>query len=269
MPAFPSASGSREASSPRARWQSTSMDSPLRPGPTTRPVLVDPRPALGRWLRTSGPWDEPLRKRDAAVMLLLFLLAVLAWCATLTPLEAALGLPLSRGGNVASTGNYRDAFWHLATGLAIAIPMRNRWLYALLPMFSLGLDVDHLFGSVLPTPFPREAHDLLFLVLSSALLLVAGGRFLAGTAAAGWITHIAVDGGTFPFLAPFSSDRFALPYPVAVVAIALAGLVAFLAVRPVRALRDPRQLVPLAVTVALLALLLYWVAPGFNSFTTT
>jgi len=231
-------------------------------------VNTDLGPAPSAWVRTIGPWGEPLHLRDAAVMLLLFVGAVLAWCAVLTPLEAALGLPLARGGNVATTANYRDALWHLATGFAIALPMRNRWLYALLPLLSLGLDVDHLFGAAFPTPFPREAHDIVFVLIASVALYLLAGRFLAGAAAAGWIVHIAVDGGGFPLLAPFLAGRFALSYPAAVLGLVLAGTVAFLAVRPVRAFLKPREILPLVVALALLALLLYWVAPGFNAFTT-
>jgi hypothetical protein len=222
---------------------------------------------MGRWIRSVPPWQEPLHARDGVGMLVLYLGAVLAWCAALTPLEAALGFPLLRGGSVATTSNYLDALWHLATGLAIAVPSRNLRLCAVLPLLSLGLDVDHLFGGLLPAPFPREAHDLVFLLLAAAAMWVVAGRFLAGAVAAGWIAHVAVDGGAFPLLAPFAATAYPLPYPGAVAALVGALLLGFLAVHPVRALGERRAQYDLAGTAVGLALLLLWVAPGFSGIT--
>lgn len=200
-------------------------------------------------------------------MLLLYLVVVLAWCAALTGLEAAMGLTLRTGGGLASPGNYLDAIWHLATALVIAAPLRNRRLLLLLPLLSLGLDVDHVFGAYLPAPFPREAHDIVFLLIASAALYAIAGRFLAGASASAWITHVAVDGGAFPLLAPFASTAYVLPFPAVVFGIALAAAVAFAAARPIRAATDAREAVPIIVTVAALAVTLYFVAPGFRGFT--
>jgi hypothetical protein len=76
-----------------------------------------------------------------------------------------------------------------------------------------------------------------------------------------------VDGGIFPLFAPFTPVRYGLPYPVVVAFVAAAVLLAYLAVRDERDLRNPRVLLPLALTAAALSILLYFVAPGFSSFT--
>ncbi|HKS59447.1 MAG TPA: hypothetical protein VJS68_01560, partial [Thermoplasmata archaeon] len=105
-------------------------------------------------------------------MLAFFLVLVIVWCAALTPLEAILGIPLFIGGGPPAPSSLRDALWHLLTTFLLVLPTRDRRAFALAPLFSLGLDIDHIFGAYLPGPFSRMAHDLFFIAGAAAVLIV-------------------------------------------------------------------------------------------------
>lgn len=233
-----------------------------------------PRPPvqyrLGRLVEIFLPRPgEPSRLRDSVGLLSFFLVAVLLWCTGLTLLEFGLGLPFLPTGGANTRANYLDALWHLGTGALLALPFRRRSLYVLLPAFSLGLDVDHLFGYVLPAPFGREAHNLFFLALLAGISYATVGRFLSASASAGWLTHIAVDGGAFPLFAPFSTQTYPLPYALELLLLAGALIAAHLSVRSLRSLREARYWGPILLTGLAFAALLYWVGPALTSFRTS
>ena len=223
---------------------------------------------LWGWLTVRPPFGEPARVQDAVVMLLLYGTAIAVWCGALTPIEFALGVPMKGIEGISSGPNYRDALWHLGTGLLVALPLRNRALLILMPLLSLGLDSDHAFAAIFPTPLSREAHNLIFFGLVTVVLLRLGGRFLGGAVASSWLIHIAVDGGDFPLFAPFTPAEFTLSYPMVVLMVAAATAAAYLAVRPAELPRSARDWVPVVAMFVGVSVALYWLAPIFVPFTT-
>jgi hypothetical protein len=201
--------------------------------------------------------------RHAVLLVLAFLGLVFVWCVALTWTELALGLPLEPTRSAATPANYLDIPWHLGTGALIALPVARRKLYLTLPALSIGLDFDHLFGSVFPAPFGREAHDLFFAALAIGVFYAGGGRYAAGVVGAAWLTHVSVDGGSFPLIAPWSAHSFSLPYAVEVAGIGLALLFATLSVRTFRELSQARLVIPLLLAGAGVAVLLLLVGPAF------
>jgi hypothetical protein len=232
----------------------------IPPAQDTGGSLSETRP--GWWHALGGPGGT-LPTREVVLLVLAFLGLVLVWCVALTWTESALGLPLEPTRSAATTANYLDVPWHLGTGAVIALAVARRKLYLALPALSLGLDIDHLFGSVFPAPFGREAHDLFFVALAAGVFYAWGGRFTAGVVSAAWAAHVSVDGGSFPLLAPWSAQSFTLPYAAEVAGIGIALLLAFLAVRPARELPHAKVAIPLILAWAGLALLLLFLGPGF------
>jgi hypothetical protein len=219
-------------------------------------------------LRTFGAFDRPLRRRDALLLLVVFGLLVILWSASLAPVEAALGHPLYVGGVPAVTPGFVDAIWHLVMALLLVLPARERKLLVLGPALSLGLDVDHLFGAFLPTPFPRVAHNVFFFALATGFLARTAGRYAGLSALGALLTHVAVDGGGFPFLAPIVTTPFGLPFGVSVFLVGVSAVAFCLAASPLGTLRSPARLLWLAGAITVAGLLLWWAAPGFQSFTT-
>lgn len=222
---------------------------------------------LARYYRTTGLTDRPFRWRDAALLLVLFGFLDLLFCGILDPIESAIGLPLKLDDGPAVASNLRDAVWHLATAFLLVLPLGERRLLVLGPLLSLGLDIDHVFGTYLPEPFARMAHNVIFLALATLALFFFLGRYAAFASAAAILTHLAVDGGDFPLFAPFTAARFSLPYPVELGLVAAATLLFFLAVRPIGDLVKPRWVVPPAAAAVVLAVVLALLAPGFSAFT--
>lgn len=218
-------------------------DAPGPAGPAPSAVL------RGLLRRSHGE----LTRGDAIVIVGLFLAAVLAFSAAAIAVAVALGHPLLAGQIPGGGKSGLDALWHLLTAFVLVLPLRNRLAAVLAPALSLGIDIDHLFGSVFPYVVGREAHDVFFLVLVSLFVAALEGRSAGLLTAGAVVTHIGVDGGVFPFFAPATLTLYPLDYPVEVALVALAAVLFFLAYRSPRDLLRPRTGLPVAGAVAVIA----------------
>ncbi len=214
-----------------------------------------------------APWTTRLSLKQAFFIGVAFIAADLLWSTFLALVEPILGVPLHAPHHLQGVASAIDALWHLTTALVLVLPTRNRLLWVLGPSLALGLDVDHLFGGVLASPFPRLAHDLIFAAALGAGLSVLLGRAAALLGPAALLAHLAVDGGGFPLVAPLSPDGFALVYPAQVAFVIAASLLFFFALRSPAELRHPRLLFGWAAAVAASCLVLFFVGPGFVPFT--
>ncbi len=208
-----------------------------------------------------------LSSRQAFFIGVAFIVADLLWSTFLALVEPLLGVPLHAPHQFQGAASTIDTLWHLATAFVLVLPTRNRLLWVLGPLLALGLDVDHLFGGVLATPFPRLAHDLIFAAALGAALFVLLGRAAGLLGPAALLAHVAVDGGGFPLVAPFSPVEFTLGYPAQVALVIVAGLLFYVALRSPVELRRPRPLLGWVAAVAALCLVLFFVGPGFVPFT--
>ncbi len=239
------------------------------PGPPTRDGSDSSW--LGRFTEWPGLLRSPGRAfgmRDAVTTTILYLVAVVAFSAAAIAIAVGLGDPLLSGQVPSSGKSGLDAIWHLLTAFVLVLPLRRRLAYLLAPVLSLGIDIDHIFGSFLPYVVGREAHDVFFLVLVSLFLYAVEGRPAALLGAGAVVTHIAVDGGSFPFFAPVSIAQYPLPFPAAVLLLVVAALLFHLAYRPVDELRQPRIALPIAGVIAAVsvAVLFFPLLYSFNTF---
>jgi len=202
----------------------------------------------------ASPADGPLAIRKGVRLLVLYAVVVLGFSLVALVVELALGDPFSTGRSPGVSRSFEDAAWHLVTGLAIAVPTRRRALIVLTPVFALAIDVDHVFGSLLPTVVPREAHDLFFLVAIALVFLPLAGRAWTQLAIGATLVHLGADGGSFPLLAPVTTQSWAFPFAVAVVTIVAAALLVGLSGRTPRELVRPAYLVPTAAAVVVILL---------------
>lgn len=169
---------------------------------------------------------EELSLGFALRVVVLFAVLDVAFSATSIAIGWALGYPLDPEGYLMSSYALRDAGWHALTGLILAIPTRNLRLYLLGPVLTTEIDVDHVFGTIFATDTVRPAHNLFFLVLLVVVLFACYGRSAALLGAGGFLGHIALDGGAFPFLAPITLTKWPLPF-VAEAALALLAILLF------------------------------------------
>lgn len=214
-----------------------------------------------RWTDRGRAWlrvvrDEPvdcLDRRNAVWTLVYYVVGVLAFATAAFAIEIALGDPVISNHLPGSTKSFYDALWHLFTGFAIALPLRNRIFLVVAPLLALGVDFDHVYGGVLPTVVYRESHNLLFLVLIAAVLAYGTGRFATLAVPGGLMLHIGVDGGAFPFFAPVTTQTFGLTFSEGSVFVVAGATLLFLSVRPARDLLRPRFVVPwiLAIVVVI------------------
>lgn len=199
------------------------------------------REGLARW-RASPGWT-----------LVAYGLSVLGFAVVLIGLEVAVGDTLVAARSPGVSHSFEDAFWHLGTGLALALPAR-RWSAAwMASLMTLGLDVDHIFGDLLPTVVGRTDHCLVFLVGSSLVLYALQGRTGALLAAGAVTAHISLDGGAFPLLAPASTTSYPLPFVVTVIGAAAAAACFALAFRSPEEVARPRSMILIGAVVALCA----------------
>lgn len=224
----------------------------------------DPATAGSGLLRRAG---RAFGRRDAALTFAAFLAAVLGFSAVALLVALALGDPLLAGQVPGGGKSLLDAFWHLATAFVLVLPLRRRLAWVLAPALSLGIDVDHLFGSVLPYVVGRPAHDLFFAVLVTLFLYALEGRPAALLTAGAVTTHVAVDGGLFPFLSPATLALYPLPYPAEAALVAVAAVLFLLAFHEPRELLRKRLAVPAAVGVLVIAVALLF-APMILTFNT-
>ncbi len=217
-------------------------------------------------------WRLPITRPTAAALrrsgiltVFLFGAGVLGFSAAVVGVEVLQGWPLIAPATPGFSHSLADALWHLLSALAIALPAR-RWAVAWLgPVLALGLDVDHLFGGILPTVTMRTAHDLLLVVLLAAALYWVQGRSAGFLAAGAILAHIAVDGGAFPLLGPFTVATFVLPFAASVVLFVAAAVLFFLAGREARELLRPFPLLLVAIACAV-ALSAFAYLPLLSSF---
>ena len=190
-----------------------------------------------------------------------FLLLDLGWATLVNFLAGAVHVQ-SHAASHPGQADAVDAVWHLATGLLVAIPARDRRLYLLAPALSLGLDVDHVFGLVVPAAVSRPSHTLLFVALAVVVALAWKGRWMAFGVGGAVLTHLAVDGGSLPLLAPVVFSRWTLSPVVEGVLVVFAGGLFLLALgRHDKRIRDPRAWVELGIIAVLLAIFLALVGP--------
>jgi hypothetical protein len=109
-------------------------------------------------------------------IVLAFGLAAFAFAGASDLLAYELGRTLHMGGSVTSRPELLDAGWHAATGFVMVLPARNLRLCLFGPVLATEIDIDHLYGSFLPTEVGRPAHNVLFLLLVVAFLAWVAGR---------------------------------------------------------------------------------------------
>ncbi|MCI4331491.1 MAG: hypothetical protein L3K19_06560 [Thermoplasmata archaeon] len=189
------------------------------------------------------------------------------WSAGAFGVELALGDRLLAHRSPDTSKNAADALWHVATALVIALPSRRVYVWVAAPAFALALDVDHLFGAVLPTVVIRSAHDVFFIGLFGVVLLIGFGRPAALVAVGAVLEHIAVDGGGFPLFAPITTTYYVLPFPAQVALIGGAAFLLFAALRPVREFRSVKALAQLGGASLVLAAGLWFLWPYVSPFT--
>ncbi len=200
-------------------------------------------------LPITGPTASALR-RSGMLTVILYGAAVLGFSGLLVGVEVLLGHPLLNAATPGFSHSLADALWHVVSALAIALPARRWATVWLAPVLALGLDVDHLFGGILPTVTMRTAHSLVFLLLVSAILYIAQGRSAAFLAAGAVLVHIGVDGGSFPFFGPFTVASYGLPFVGSVVFVAAAAGLFFLAGREPSEATRPYPLATMALACA-------------------
>jgi|GEM_PF-2281992 len=188
-----------------------------------------------------------------------------AVAAAIVALEWALGDPLVPGSPPGTDRSVEDAVWHLASAFAIALPARRRVFLWLFPLLALGLDVDHLFGAVLPTVTGRTDHALLFLVVVGAVTWSVQGRTAALTVGAAFLEHVAIDGGSFPWLGPFVTDRWPIPAWVTLALLVLTAAAVTVAARGPSAIARPTVWAAI-LTVAIIVFAAFLIIPTYASF---
>ncbi|MCI4350802.1 MAG: hypothetical protein L3K15_04745 [Thermoplasmata archaeon] len=218
------------------------------------------------WWRRRWEVRDPT-PRDAVVTGIVFGAVILLWSEGSLLIELAFGAHAHSGSPPPGSFALLDGLWHLATGLVVALPARRRTLLWAAPLFSLGLDVDHVFGAFLPTVLIRPAHDVFLLAILVVVLLVVEGRFAALAAPAAILVHFGVDGGAFPFFAPASLQYYPLSYAEQFGFIVVAVLVMFFSTRRVSELRDRRTMILMGIAIAVLAGMLALIPAGFATFT--
>ena len=180
----------------------------------------------------------------------IFVGGVIAFSSVALWLELAAGYPLHASHVPGTNRSVEDALWHVGTAFVLALPARRLWLAVVGPALALGIDVDHVFGAVLPTVLDRQAHDLFFLILIGLLLYYLEGRSAALSSAGAILAHVAVDGGRFPFFAPVSVATYPLALWESVVLLTLGAGLFFLSVKHLRDLRAPTNGLALVAVVA-------------------
>lgn len=219
--------------------------------PTGGPTAASEGPAGGEPTPEASPsGPDPWSPRRLGETLALYSFLAIAFAGAALAIEVALGDPLRSSHGGPFTHDLEDAAWHLATGLALALPTRRRGLILTMPFLTLAIDLDHVFGVWAPTVVGRDAHNLLFLALAVGVTYQLLGRAPAVLAAAATVLHLSVDGGGFPFLAPVSLQTWSLPAPVAVAGVGLAAVLIATAARPLAELLRPRYAVPTLIAVA-------------------
>ena len=231
------------------------------------PERHDDEGMLRRLFRPDEPALRPLDARESALLLAVFLAAVLFWSFGSLATELLLGDSLLSPHHPRPSQSFVDALWHVATAAILTIPARHRWLTVLAPALALGLDIDHLFGTVFPTVIIRSAHDLFFLAALMAIGYAVRGRVAMLAPAGAVLAHLAVDGGGFPFFGPFSTMFYPLSEPMQVGTLLLAGLLLYASVRPIDRLREPREATVFVATLAALTLLLLLAWPSIDPYT--
>ncbi|MCI4317976.1 MAG: hypothetical protein L3J96_05500 [Thermoplasmata archaeon] len=210
---------------------------------------------------------ELLDVREAAFVLLLFLIGVILWSFGAVAVELLLGGSLLTPHTPRPSPSIADALWHLGTAFLLVLPTRHRVAIALAPALALGLDFDHLFGSVFPAVVGRQAHALLFVVLIGVALYLLRGRPAALLAAGAVLAHIGVDGGGFPLFSPASTALTGLTGVEQVAFCGVGALLFLAAVTPNSEIPRPRTWVPLVAVVAVLAVVLALGWPYIVPFT--
>lgn len=228
---------------------------------------ADDGPSPARTAPWMGRWR---RYRPELLLLGLFVASDLAFSAASNAIaHFGLGVPYLGPHAPDAAPNLLDALWHVVTGLLLAWPLRDRRALVLLPALTLLLDVDHLFGALWPVAVPRPAHDLLFFALVSALLAGLLGARAAGLALGASLLHVAVDGGSFPLLAPVQVGAYGLSLGgellfLVAAAVCLAGLAT---PGPARRWSSWTTYLPWVVAIVGLGLTLALVGPTFGTFT--
>lgn len=203
----------------------------------------------------SGPWwswpwtrSPHNRWRTPLGTLMLFGLLDIGFAGIVVAIEVATGHPLQMARAPSASPSLDDALWHIGTAFLLVLPLRNRVALWIAPVLALGFDVDHIFGTVLPTIDGRTAHNVFFVLLLAFVLYRLQGRSPALVGAGVVVAHLAVDGGSFPWFGPLSTTDYPLPLPLALALLAAASAIMALGVRPVREILTARTLLPIALS---------------------
>lgn len=221
---------------------------------------------MGRRLATLLRKGDALTLFGSGIVLALYLALVLLWSGGAFEVEVLLGHPPLPPHLPEPGASFVDALWHLGTAFLLALPTRQRWAIALAPSLALGLDIDHLFGSIFPTVVTRQAHALLFVVLVGLALYAVRGRAAGGIASGAVLAHIGVDGGSFPLLAPFSTAFYPLNLGEQGVFLVVAAALFLLGVRTAREAASRRYALPFVAALASMGVLLALAWPYIEPF---
>ena len=204
--------------------------------------------AWGNLVRLPITWPTASSAQRSAIMtVVLFGVTVVVFSAFSIGAEVALGHPIQSANVPGYSPSLLDAVWHVATAFVLVLPARRWASLWLAPTLALGLDVDHIFGDILPTVTGRTAHVVFFIALVGVLLYVVQGRSAAFLAVGAVIAHIAVDGGRFPLFGPVSVGLVRIPLPILLALLPVAAVLFYLAGRDIRELRRPTSLIALSV----------------------
>jgi hypothetical protein len=206
----------------------------------------------GRWWSWAWTRSPGNRWRTPLGTLLLFGLLDLGFAGLVVGIEVATGHPPQMAHAPSASPSFDDALWHVGTAFLLVLPLRNRLALWIAPVLALGFDVDHIFGTVLPTVDGRSAHDAFFVLMLTTVLYFVLGRSPALVGAGVVVAHLAVDGGTFPWFGPFSTAVYPLPLPLALSLLVLGSAMMALGFRSVREILSPRTLLPIAASCAVI-----------------
>jgi hypothetical protein len=105
-----------------------------------------------------------------------------------------------------------DGAHHAALGFLLGCLTLDPALTALTTLFSVSIDLDHIFQLLHVSFLPRPAHSLVFLVALVGFLWFKYKRLdLAFASTSAFLGHIALDSSVFPLFSPIYFHYFAVP----------------------------------------------------------
>jgi len=106
----------------------------------------------------------------------------------------------------------RDGACHAALGFLLGCLTLDPALMVLTTLFSVSIDIDHIFQLLRVSFFPRPAHSLVFLVVLVGFLWFKYKRLdLTFASTSAFLGHIALDSSVFPLFSPIYFHYFTVP----------------------------------------------------------